>query len=234
MTDLQTLKISVELIKVLEGSSQKEVGNKIGYTNESSFSQVVNGKVPMPNGILDKLAQMNSNVKKFISAINMNEDDYIVKTETDNGVISGLRKFNPSSSELIPYYSADFMAGNSDVQYDDGTRHPDYYMDIPEFYGCTAFRALGDSMENIIKSSSVLFGIKLDDDWRESLEYGQIYGVVMKNGRRYLKYIRKYKDDPKNYFSLESENVKYDQFEVKKDKIKNLWLIQGWMDKRAS
>ena len=232
MTDLQTLKISVELIKVLEDASQKDVGKKLGYTNESAFSQVLNGRVPLPNGILDKVAQVNKNVKKFIFSLNMNDEDP-VQTQTNEGIISSLRKFNPTTNDLIPYYSADFMAGNSDVHYDDGTRHPDYYMDIPEFYGCTAFRAFGDSMENIIKSSSVLFGVKLDDDWRDALEYGQIYGIVMKNGRRYLKYIRKFHDDPKNYFSLESENIKYDQFEVRKDKIKNLWLIQGWMDKRA-
>lgn len=132
---------------------------------------------------------------------------------------------------LIPFYNADFMAGRNDNSVADGADHPDYYMDVPEFSGCIAFRAFGDSMEKLIKSSSVLFGFKLDQDWREYIEYGQIYGITMKNGQRYLKYIRKAKSD--KHFLLKSENENYDDFEVPKEKIKNIWLIQGWIDKRA-
>lgn len=73
----------------------------------------------------------------------------------------------------------------------------------------------------------------MDDDWRESLDFGQIYGITMKNGLRYLKYIRKSLTDPDNKFLLKSENSLYDDFEVRKEKIKNIWLIQGWIDKRA-
>ncbi len=132
---------------------------------------------------------------------------------------------------LIPFYNADFMAGRNDNSVSDGSEHPDYYMDVPEFAGCIAFRAFGDSMEKLIKSSSVLFGLKLDSDWREYIEYGQIYGITMKNGQRYLKYIRRAKSD--RHFLLKSENENYDDFEVPKEKIKNIWLIQGWIDKRA-
>lgn len=230
MTDIQVLKIAVGLLKVLDKKSQRTVGELLGYTNESSFSQILNGKVPIPNGIFEKLSALNPDVKNFI----LNSKKINASTiETNEGPATTLNNYKPKNTDLIPYYDAGFMAGKSDAFYDDDARHPDYYMDIPEFYGCTAFRAFGDSMENIIKSSSILFGVKLDDDWKESLEYGQIYGITMKNGLRYLKYIRRYKEDPKNFFLLESENQKYDEFEIKKDKIKNIWLIQGWMDKRA-
>lgn len=228
MTDLQVLKIAVEHLKVLEGRSQKAVGEMLGYTNESSFSQVLNGKVPFPGDILDKLGALNINVKNFIlTSINSPS----VQIEKANGSVTAATNYKPKSSGLIPFYNSDFMAGNSETVHADGSDHPDYYMDIPEFSGCTAFRAFGDSMEPIIKSSCILFGTK-EEEWNVSLEYGQIYGITMLNGRRYLKYIRR-AEDHRNMFLLKSENTTYDDFEIRKDKIKNIWLIQGWIDKRA-
>jgi phage repressor protein C with HTH and peptisase S24 domain len=226
MTDLQILKLAVEHLKVLEGKSQRNVGEMLGYTNESSFSQVLNGKVPLASDMFDRLGKLNENVKKFI---NTAKDIEVVTPPGSLTVISSNRK---GKTELIPFYNADFMAGKSEVFYEDGSDHPDYYMDVPEFYGCIAFRAFGDSMEPIIKSSSILFGSKMDEDWKHSLEYGQIYGITMNNGRRYLKYVRRAKEH-KTMFLLKSANKEYDDFEIYKEKIKNLWLIQGWIDKRA-
>lgn len=135
------------------------------------------------------------------------------------------------NSALIPFYNADFMAGNAEMYYDDGTIYPEYYMDVPEFSGCTAFRAYSDSMETRIKSGNILFGTKLED-WSSHLEYGQIYGITCTDGRRYLKYIRK-ADNEEKFFLLKSENPNYDDFILPKSKIKNIWLIEGWLDKRT-
>ena len=46
--------------------------------------------------------------------------------------------------------------------------------------------------------------------------------------------IRVYKAKDKTKFLLQSENVKYDDFDIPKDKIHNLWLIEGWMLKTTS
>lgn len=229
MTDLQILRLAVEHLKVLAGIPQKEVGKMLGYTNEGSFSHILNGKNPAPADIFKRLSEMNTEVKKFIDNVKNSTSTSLDIVKPDGDIVSNGRNSGPG---LIPFYNADFMAGRSDTFYSDGTDHPDYYLDVPEFSGCIAFRAFGDSMEKIIKSSSILFGYKLDDDWRTYLEYGQIYGITMLNGQRYLKYIRR-AEDHLNYFLLKSENEKYDDFEVPRNKIKNLWLIQGWIDKRA-
>lgn len=136
----------------------------------------------------------------------------------------------PGSTELIPYYDIDFVAGNSSVFIEESAI-PEYYMDIPEFRGCKAFRAYSDSMEELIKSGNILFARKLEE-WQIHLEYGQIYGIVMTDKRRYLKYIKKAKENPsKDFFSLESRNMHYDPFEVPKNKIHSIWLIEGWLNK---
>lgn len=136
-------------------------------------------------------------------------------------------------SGLIKFYDVDFAAG--DVEFFDDMNHftPAYTMDIPEFSGCTAFRAYNNSMEKLIFSGDILFATK-EDDWNESLEYGQIYGIVCNNRRKYLKYIRKAQGKETTHFLLKSENSQeYDDFVLAKNKIKSIWLIHGWLKKRV-
>ncbi len=133
--------------------------------------------------------------------------------------------------EIIPFYDVDFGAG--DIEFYNGHTNIQaaYMMDIPEFSGCTAFRTYGDSMEKLIRSGDILFGTRVED-WQSHLEYGQIYGIICTDKRRYLKFIRKAKKED-THFLLRSENVEYDDFIIPKDKIKHIWLIHGWMNKRV-
>lgn len=150
-----------------------------------------------------------------------------------SGQITSINSNRRKRAALIPFYNADFMAGMAEEFYDDATIYPEYYMDVPEFSGCTAFRAYSDSMDPRIKSGNILFGIKIPQDkWKMHLEYGQIYGITCKDGRRYLKYVRRAQND-REFFLLKSENENYDDFELPKDEIRNLWLIEGWLDKRT-
>lgn len=142
-----------------------------------------------------------------------------------------LRKTH-ETAELIPFYDIDFVAGHSIEFIDDSNIEPEYYMDIPQFRGCKAFRSYSDSMNPTIKSGMVLFGNRLEE-WHIHLEYGQIYGIVMSDKRRYLKYIKKHSENHKEYFSLVSENKDYDEFEIPKKKIKSIWLIEGWLNKNT-
>lgn len=133
--------------------------------------------------------------------------------------------------ELIDFYDTDFAAGEIEFYDDNNTIAPAYKMDIPDFAGCTAFRTYGTSMEKLIKSGSILFGTKIED-WKSHLEYGQIYGIVCTDKRRYLKYIRKASDDL--HFLLKSENKEnYDDMALPKKAIKSIWLIHGWINKRT-
>jgi phage repressor protein C with HTH and peptisase S24 domain len=151
---------------------------------------------------------------------------------SNNSEVNKITNYKPSTLEqLIPFWEVDFIAGNGFDAVDNKSTQPTYYMDIPDFRGCTAFKAFSDSMEGLIKSGSILFGTKVER-WEEHLEFGQIYGIVCQDGRKYLKYIKKYRDDPKNYFLLESENKFYDEFEMPKASIRSIWLIHGHLSKR--
>lgn len=137
------------------------------------------------------------------------------------------------NGELIKFYEADFAASR-DIEFfdDEATITPAYTMDIPEFAGCIAFRTYSDSMAPLIKGGDILFATKVED-WQDGLEYGQIYGITRTDRRRHLKYIRR-SASHQTHFLLRSENADmYDDFELHKDKIKNIWLIHGWINKRT-
>lgn len=133
---------------------------------------------------------------------------------------------------LIDFYDTDFAAGDIEFYDDTAMITPAYQMDIPEFSGCTAFRTYNNSMEKIIHSGDILFGTN-ELGWRDGVEYGQIYGIVCQDRRKFLKYIRKSPDKEDTHFLLRSENeAEYDDFLFPKDKIKSVWLIHGWLKKR--
>lgn len=157
----------------------------------------------------------------------------VIEDPSKNLVFEKITNYKPKAQDLlIPYFDVDFIAGNAFESIDNKTTVPNYFMDIPDFRGCTAFRAYSDSMEGLIKSGSILFGTKVET-WFEHLEYGQIYGIVCSDGRKYLKYIKKYRENPIDYFLLESENKFYDEFEMPKKSIRSIWLIHGHLNKRV-
>lgn len=64
MTVLQRIKKVVNwLIFIGYAESEKEVAEKLGYT-KSSFSQIVNGRVPLSDKFIKKLCSTNSNINE--------------------------------------------------------------------------------------------------------------------------------------------------------------------------
>lgn len=221
MSDYQGEKLKEYLdYKRISVSTAAEV---LGVTRQNVYQYFKSSNLARDtvNNIIDKFGIVETEIWS---------KDY---NDIDNGIdnslqTSGKNKKKPAG--LIPFYNADFIAGNAELYYDDETIYPEYYMDVPEFSGSTAFRAYGDSMEPRIKSGNILFGKKLEN-WMSHVEYGQIYGITCKDGVRYLKYIRKHEN--KEYFLLKSANPDYDDMDIPKSDIKNVWLINGWIDKRT-
>lgn len=66
-------------------SNQKEVGVLLGYSNESSFSQIVNGKKPLPAGFVDKIAGIDERIDK--DWINTGIGSMIKKLSSESSVV---------------------------------------------------------------------------------------------------------------------------------------------------
>jgi transcriptional regulator with XRE-family HTH domain len=61
--------------------SEKELAEKLGYT-KSSFSQIVNGKVPLSDRFIDKLCRLDPDINKVYIADGEGE---LLSTDTPNG-----------------------------------------------------------------------------------------------------------------------------------------------------
>jgi hypothetical protein len=204
-----------------------QISNDLQYS-KGTVSSYLNGKIKASKNFIEDFANFYKLIKEELidskpQTIPLNTE--IVKSKNSDAL-------NKNAGLLVPFYDIDFSAGADIATIDNNQVQPDYYMDVPEFSGCTAFRAYSDSMEKLIKSGSILFGTKVDE-WNIHLEYGQIYGIICSDGRRYLKYIRRHHENSKEYFLLKSENESYDDFDIPKIAIRSVWLIHGWLNKRT-
>lgn len=65
MTIIERIKLAIKwLIGSGVAKNQKEIGYLLGYKNESSFSQVINGKVPLPNDFIDRLSNLSTTLNQ--------------------------------------------------------------------------------------------------------------------------------------------------------------------------
>lgn len=131
----------------------------------------------------------------------------------------------------IPFWDMDVVGQAASFENVISSTKPTYYLDAPDFNGCYAFRANTDTMEGVIRTGSIIFATKIQD-WVSHLEYGQIYLIICNDGRKYLRYIKRFKENPREYFFLQSENKFYDEFELPKAAIDSIWLIHGHLSKR--
>lgn len=63
------------------GKNQEDIGKLLGYTNKSSFSQVINGKVPLPTDFIERLCSLDPDINN-------------VWIETGEGKMIDEEKFN--------------------------------------------------------------------------------------------------------------------------------------------
>lgn len=64
------------LIRLGLASSQKEVGVLLGYTNESTFSQIINGKAPTPKKFYNKFLDLEP--KLNVAWLETGEGDMLI------------------------------------------------------------------------------------------------------------------------------------------------------------
>ncbi|NCT92913.1 MAG: LexA family transcriptional regulator [Chitinophagaceae bacterium] len=214
----------IKELRVSTGKTQEYVASALGI-KRSTYATYETGRVDVDIELLQKIADLYQ----------VPLSHFIPGSGIGKGIaIAPIGRFPKKieQGKAIPFYDIDFAAGDIEFYNGNSTIQAAYTMDIPEFSGCTAFRTYGESMEKLIKSGDILFGTRVND-WESHLEYGQIYGIICIDKRRYLKFIRKANGKEDTHFLLKSENQAFDDFLLPKSKIKSIWLIHGWMNKRT-
>lgn len=203
-------------------SNQQSFGESLGYTNKSSFSQLLN-KEEVTRPFLDKLNNIYPDFEDWLKIDNHNNNSML----NDDGKKVSILKPNKDAPELTGYYYPNVSASagldistlNQELE-----KVPIY---LPNFgKGIDFINVYGDSMYPKYNAGEII-GIKLIEF--QYLNYGYPYVVIFKNGDAYIKYVKKGKDE--NHVLLESENTFYEPREFNIDLIQNFYSIRGVIKK---
>lgn len=213
-------------------SSQKDLGAKIGYTNESAFSQVINGKAIEPKNFIDKL-------KSILPDINdqwlLTGEGEMLKTPGKEGKGKETEEAsNLTVGRVIPLYDAEAAAGNG-YEMDMSPARPIEMIQIGGFLreSEAALRVYGSSMIPHYPPGCIV-ALK---PWVERfIEPGAVY-VVETTTNRYLKRLMYNADKTAlrcvsdNTIRHEDGSAKgelcYPEFEIPVEDVRRLFRVVG-------
>lgn len=90
----------------------------------------------------------------------------------------------------------------------------------------------GDSMSPTCPAGSKIL-IREVKGWREYFGFGNIFVLLLDDGRRILKEVQKYREDSLNYVLCVSHNKQYPEEELPKNKIKEVWKVIKILNERG-
>lgn len=214
--------------------SQKDLGRKLGYTNESSFSQVVNGKVKMPKDFISKL-------KSFVP--NLNEEWVLTGEGSMLKDESSKENSMPAQAELpkkrIPFYDDIATVGGTNhlIASDSPQMNPSEWIDAGDWFpeATAAIRHYGDSM--IEYPSGSILALKRVEDHRLII-WGRNYSIETTEFR----ITKRLQDGGDDFILAYSSNMStypdgtliHSPIKIPKETIRHIDLVLGCVTKEYS
>ena len=216
--DLQRLKKVVKwLIFSGFGENEKELAELLGYT-KSSFSQILNGKVPLSDKFLDKICSLDNNINKVWILENKGE---MLKSSNNTPIVA-----EPQIPSGIPMLPFDAFAGiGTDVDGVNLDTIEERYV-VPLFDGMKMdfmISVRGSSMYPKYNSGDVVACRMVQEllfvQWNKVYVLDTIsQGVIIK---------RLKKSDKEGFVICKSDNEQYEPFEIPMSDIRTIALVVG-------
>ena len=216
--DLQRLKKVVKwLIFSGFGENEKELAELLGYT-KSSFSQILNGKVPLSDKFLDKICSLDNNINKVWILENKGE---MLKSSNNTPAVAEPQL--PSGVPMLPF---DAFAGiGTDVEGVNLDTIEERYV-VPLFNGMKMdfmISVRGSSMYPKYNSGDVVACRMVQEllfvQWNKVYVLDTIsQGVIIK---------RLKKSDKEGFVICKSDNEQYEPFEIPMSDIRTIALVVG-------
>ena len=216
--DLQRLKKVVKwLIFSGFGENEKELAELLGYT-KSSFSQILNGKVPLSDKFLDKICSLDNNINKVWILENKGE---MLKSSNNTPAVA-----EPQLPSGIPMLPFDAFAGiGTDVEGVNLDTIEERYV-VPLFDGMKMdfmISVRGSSMYPKYNSGDVVACRMVQEllfvQWNKVYVLDTIsQGVIIK---------RLKKSDKEGFVICKSDNEQYEPFEIPMSDIRTIALVVG-------
>lgn len=136
---------------------------------------------------------------------------------------------------LVPLINIDAVGGMYSAN--EIMNEPEYILGTVAFNGALegdkCIQVTGHSMEPACPPGSIVL-IRQVERWKEYFGFGNIFVILLDDGRRVLKQITKSDDDPKNCVKCVSFNREYPEEDLPKSMIAGVWKVikvltnRGW------
>lgn len=214
-----------------------DLASKLGYT-KSSFSQIINEKVPLSDKFIEKLCATNKNINKvWIEKGTGTLFNKPNETETNAPMVVNepsyeysLMTDRPLKEQSVPLYDLEASAGMVGLfRGDNGTNEPIDFISIPNLPKCDgAIYVTGDSMYPLLKSGDIIMYKKLENSI-DNIFFGEMYLVSINlDGEEYVtvKWIQK-SDKGDDFIKIVSQNSHHQSKDIHFSEIKAMALIKA-------
>lgn len=212
----------LRLVRKHLGLSQSNFAESLGL-KQGSYSDIERGRTK----------SVSDGVIKLISNIYNIDGDWLLTGQGEminekEGHIPTSQSSSKENFKLVPMYSLDVVGGINNEECDTMGFITGYMPFVNAKEKDIAVMVTGQSMYPTYPSGSIV-QIRKIESWREYLEYGQVYIIELKDGRRLIKEVRKGGD--KLSFNLVSHNSRFDENEISIDFIRSVWLVLAKYEK---
>lgn len=212
-----------------------DLASKLGYT-KSSFSQIINEKVPLSDKFIEKLCATNENINKvwiekgigtlFIESKGGDTNMIVKQPSSEYSLITD----RPLKEQSIPLYDLEATAGMVGLfKGDSRTNEPVDFISIPNLPKCDgAIYVTGDSMYPLLKSGDIIMYKKLENSI-DNIFFGEMYLVSINlDGEEYVtvKWIHK-SDKGEEFIKIVSQNSHHQPKDIHFSNIKAMALIKA-------
>lgn len=215
----------VEIIKYLDISGN-EFAKRIGIP-QTTFSNIINRDSDIKSSTLQAII----NQFGFISLM------WLLTGEGE--MLKSEDLPNPTSDQaisyrLVPLLNLDAVGGMHKANLI--AENPEYIEKLIPFTdaqdGDVALTISGDSMSPTCPAGSKVL-IREVSNWKEYFGFGNIFVILLTDGRRILKEVQKFQEDSKNYILCRSHNDKYPEEELPKSMIQCVWKVVKILNERG-
>lgn len=203
------------------GLSQTAFAERIGI-DASNFSKHLKGKLPISDNLLNKIVVAVGASKKWL--LTGEGEMWNTTGNTENGISTiTVDAIHPNTTAGAKIYDIDVTAGDIARERMFANEHIIGSINIPTVHpDCCIVRVSGDSMSPVIGNGDLIAIREIRN--KNLIFWGHIYVIIL-DDYRMVKYIRRHPDP--SQVILRSENPQYDDIEVAKSDIRDLFLVEN-------
>ncbi len=220
---MSTLQERLKSLRKSLDFTQDEMGNVFGI-KKSAYSMIENGRAQLTirnrEILIDKLFV---NKEWLIDGVGEMFD-----TQRKNQADNIARQNSNTNFHLVPLYNIDAVGGFGSSASDENGATTNYIPFVNASSQDIAMPISGSSMYPTYPAGAVVL-LREVASWKDYVEYGQIYVLVLKDGRRILKEVRRPegREIRDTHFLCISHNPQYDPAELPIDMVQAMYIVKA-------